>query len=394
MHNPKLIEKIISYSLDSWNRTFGGISAIDIASTVGVTNEEVMRVLEFIVESGRGTINSNVELYVITIDTENPKSEIPGKTVTTHIYFPDKNDIENYYYSSGLVRNQHPEYEARLHRGAHQLALVYFSEEVLSRYFDHPEFYEIKDSNSGGSIHTKPDTPEGRYLYVRYGKRRQTNGRSSVTAIYKDLYTMSDEEQRYWHAYEIDEFEGVDTDPDFSRFVARTYDGAFVDYESPLKDIEEAIERVNSIFDKSNLFSRSENIHLRTPVENTFKSFCDCCSELYKLIGSDSLNQKLMKSLMSNDLGVPEDEFLLNETGRPLSSMQLLSLLEARLDSGNSLSSSIKEIGKYRIQADHKILGEKISDKNHVEVFISLCRELNGSFQNFANECKKIIQNT
>lgn len=394
MMEPKLIEEIVSYSLNYWNKSFGGVSAIDIASNIGITNEEAMVALESLVGSGRGTINSNVKLYEITIDTENPKFQMPGKMVTTHIYFPDKSDLENHYYSSGLVREEYPEYKARLHRGAHQLALIYFSDEVLSRYFYHPEFYEIEDTNSGGSIHTKQDTPEGRYLYVRYGKRKQSNGRAAVTAIYKDLYAMSDEEQRYWHAHEIEQFEGVNDDPDFGRFVARTYEGAFVDYESPLKDVEEAIEGVNSIFGEGNLFNRSKNNHLRTPVENTLKALCDCCSELYKLISPDSLNQKLMKSFMSNKLDVSDDEFLHKESGRPLSAIQLLNMFEVKLNSGEKLSKNIKSIGKYRIQADHKIISESIADENNVNVFISLCRELSNSIHWFSNACREIKTST
>ncbi|MBE0468277.1 MAG: hypothetical protein IBX55_02045 [Methyloprofundus sp.] len=390
MIESNITEEVVSYSLGSWNRTFGGVSAIDIASNVGITNEEAMRALELLVESGRGAINANVELYVITFDTENPKPLMPGKNVTTHIYFPDTDEIENYYYSSGLARDEFPEYKARLHKGAHQLALVYFSEEVLSRYFDHPEFYEIDDSNSGGSIHTKPDTPEGRYLYVRYGKRKQSDGKSTVTAIYKDLYVMSDEEQRYWHAHEIGEFEGVDNDPDFAKFVSRTYDGAFVDFESPLKDLEQAIEEVNSVYEDACLFSRTKNSHLRTPVENTFKSFCDCCSELYKLIGPDSLNKKLMKHFMVTKLGVNEEEFVHKESGRPLSPIQLLCLLENKLKTSNTLSESIKEVGKYRIQADHKVLEEETSDEDYVSNFLTICRELTGSLQSFFSRINEI----
>ncbi len=111
MVDPQIFEKIISYSLKSWNKTFGGVSAIDIAENVGITNEEAMSFLEYLVSSGRGTINSNVELYVITRDTENPKFEMPSKTVKTHIYFPDTSEIENHFYSSGLAREESPDFE-------------------------------------------------------------------------------------------------------------------------------------------------------------------------------------------------------------------------------------------------------------------------------------------
>ena len=202
---------------------------------------------------------------------------------------------------------------------------------------------------------------------------------------------MSDEEQRYWHAHEIGVFEGADNDPDFARFVSRTYDGAFVDFESPLKDLEQAIEEVNSVYEAACLFSRTENTHLRTPVENTFKSFCDCCSELYKLIGPDSLNQKLMKSFMVTKLDVNEEEFMNKESGRPLSAIQLLCFLENKLKTGNTLSENIKGVGKYRIKADHKVLEEETSEEDHVSNFLTICRELTGSLQSFFRRSNEVV---
>lgn len=394
MSNTTIIEQIVSYSIKSWNKTFGGVSSSDIASELGLENEEVMRVLEELERSERGKLNKNVELYIIKIDPKNPKFEIPSETTTNHIYFPDKTELEQYYYQSELVREEFPEYKAGLHRGAHQLALVYFREEVLSRYFDHPEYYEVIDSNSGGSINTKAEAPEGNYLYVRYGKRRQSNGKVSVTAIYKDLYTMSDAEQRYWHSHEIDNFVAADEDPDFQRFAERTYEGAFVDFESPIKDVEASIVNINSVFNDGPFFNRTKNVYLRSPVENTRKALCDCCSELYKLIGSDSLNQQVLKHFMQNSLDVKDSEFTHANSERPLSAIQLLSLCEDKISSGNELSSIIKKIGDLRIEADHKLSEGKVSSENHVECFLALCRELSNSINRFSEACGKIITST
>jgi len=393
MSDSATVDQIISYSVKSWNKTFGGVSSSDIASELGLENEEIMRILEELEISGRGKLNRNVELYIIQRDPENPKFELPSKTTTNHIYFPDTTDLERYYYQN-LVREELPEYKARLHRGAHQLALVYFREEVLSRYFDHPEFYEVIDSNSGGSINTKADAPEGNYLYVRYGKRRQYNGEVSVTAIYKDLYVMSDAEQRYWHSHEIENFTAADKDPDFAKFVERTYEGSFVDFESPIKDVESSIANINSVFDDGPLFNRTENVYLRPPVENTRKALCDCCSELYKLVGSDSLNQKVLKQFLQYTLDVNNSEFAHADTGRPLSALQLLSLCEEKIHSGNELSSIIRKIWELRIEADHKLSEGKVFSENHVECFLALCRELSNSIDRFAESCGNIVKST
>lgn len=393
MSDLTIVDQMIAYSVKSWNKTFGGVSSSDIASELGLENEKVMRELEELESSGRGKLNRNVELYIIQIDTENPKFELPSKNTTNHIYFPDTDDLERYYYQE-LVREEFPEYKARLHRGAHQLALVYFREEVLSKYFDHPEFYEVIDSNSGGSINTKGEAPEGNYLYVRYGKRRQSNGEVSVTAIYKDLYAMSDAEQRYWHSHELEDFTAEEEDPDFEKFVERTYEGSFVDFESPIKDVETSIANINSIFNDGPLFIRTENAYLRPPVENTRKALCDCCSELYKLVGSDSVNQKGLKQFMQNTLGVNNAEFTHAATERPLSALQLLSLCEEKIHSGNELSSIIRKIGGLRIEADHKLSEGKISEENHVECFLALCRELSNSIDRYSESCGNIVKST
>jgi len=394
MANTNIQEDIVRYSIESWNKTFGGVSSSDIASKLGMDNIKVMEFIEKLEESGRGKLNRNVELYIVSIDPKNPKFVMPRESTTNHVYFPDKKDLEEYFYTSELVRENNPEYQARLYRGAHQLALVYFSEEVLTRYFDHPEYYEVDDSNSGGSIRTKAEAPEGSYLYVRYGKRRQENGQASVTAIYKDLYAMSESEQHYWHSFEIPEFKASELDSDFRNFLARTYEGAYVDFESPIKDVEEAIERINTLFDDSVLFNRSENAYLRVPVENTRKSLCDCCSELYKLVGPDSINQKGLKGFMLGAFEMNVDEFIHRESGRPLRAIQLLTLAEQKIGCGNELTSIIKKIRGLRIEADHKISEGQVSESDFTSEFLALCRELSQATIRFSvnySECKPAI---
>lgn len=394
MDESDALRQIVTHSVEHWNKSFGGVSGLDISSKLGIPNNEVMSYMEMLADKGKGTLNRDVKLYGIRIDTENPKFEIPSEPTTTHVFFPAKEILSEHFYRSDLVRERHPEYKARLHLGAHQLELVFFSDEVLTRYFDHPEFYEIDDSLSGGTIWTKGDAPENRSLYVRYGKRKQDDGRLAVTAIYKDLYAMSAEEQRYWHAYEIEELSATKNDPNFLKFLARTYDGAFVKYPSPIKDIQVALESVNESFVHKPLFKRLANAHLRLPVENTKKALCDCCSELYKLIGPDSLDQKVMKEFLINELGVAETELIHAESERALNSMQLLELIEIRLGTESDLTKAIKAIGSHRIEADHKLIDEKIESKNYVDAFLSLCSELSQSTHYFAANIKAHVANT
>lgn len=269
-----------------------------------------MKYMEELASLGKGTLNSNVELYSISIDPENPTFERSINPTTTHVFFPGRELLRDSFYSSDLVRKKLPEYKARLYQGAHQLELVYFSDEVLARYFDHPEFYDVDDSLAGGTVLAKNQAPPNRSLYTRYGRRSQADGNLAVAAIYKDLSAMSAEEQRHWHAYEIEEFSPQRNDTNFLRFIARDFEGAPVAYPSPIKNIQLAIGRANNLFGDTPLFNRVKNSHLRLPVENTYKSLCDCCSELYKLVGPDSLNQVTMEIFLTEKLGANNVELI------------------------------------------------------------------------------------
>ena len=396
MEDQQIIDQIIMLSIEQWNHTFGGISALDICDKVDVSNEYVMSQMELLCKDGKGSLNANVELYVITFnapthDDEKPEEiEIPGKLIKTHIFFPSKEILTEYFYTSNLVREKYPEYKNRLHQGENQLQLVFFSDELLARYFEHPEFYETEDSLAGGHIRAKYEAPENRYLYVRYGKRKLKNGRTAVTAIFKDLSVMSSAEQRHWHSYELDNEEAASHDPNFSRFLARTYEGEFVDYPNPLQEITLVLKEINEGMAKETIFKRIGNSHLRFPVENTEKAFYDCCSELYKLVGADSLDQKAIKRILSKELNVNESEFIHLETGRPLSSMQILALLESKLDRKDFFTKSIKEIGKYRIEADHKLTLALADEKNYVNFFLLLCEELVKSGKYFICGMEKV----
>lgn len=390
MDEKEILDRVLDLSIEQWNRAFGGTSALDIADKIDLPNDAVMLLMEKLCEEGKGTINRNVELYVIKLSPASPKLEIPNKPTVTHVFFPDKQLLTEHFYSSHLVREKYPEFKNRLHKGAHQLAMVLFSDEVLARYFDHPELYEIDDSLAGGHILANSDAPENRYLYVRYGKRKLLNGRTAVTAIYKDLYVMSAEEQRHWHAYEINDYETAKSDPNFERFLARTYEGEFVDFPSPLKDISEALALVNKSVSNGCIFSRTENSHLRLPVENNQKALYDSCSELYKLIGTDSLDQDVMRSLLIDVLGINEKEMIHAKTGKAFSSMQLLGYIESKLGIESLLTSAIKSIGKYRIEADHKLTKAIADENNYVDIFLSLCEEFYKSCVYFAYAIRNV----
>lgn len=390
MRGDEIQSKILELSLQQWNQSFGGTSALDICDKISVSNEAVMKEMETLREDGKGTINANVKLYVVKIDLENPKLKIPGEITTTHVFFPSQQLLEEYFYHSDLVRERFPEYKNRLHCGASQLELVMFSLEVLTRYFNHPEFYEVDDSMSGGHIWAKLEAPESRHLSVKHGKRKLEGGQTAVTAIYKDLHEMSPEEQRHWHAYEVPETNFDSDDPNFARFVARTYEGAYVSYPNPIQEVLDQITVINETFSRDLLFKRFQNDHFRAPVENTRKSYYDCCSEFYKLIGPDSLNQKLIKKLLKESFSTGDEELIHSESKKPLGTIQLLELLESKMGIAPLLSSHIRLIGKDRMEADHKVTASKAEEVNFVEDFIAVCKGFAGAANEFERKVQKL----
>src|SRR5690606_9312013 len=169
---------------------------------------------------------------------------------------------------------------------------------------------------------------------------------------------------------------------------------AFVDYPSPIRDILVALEKINTFFSPALLFTKLENDHLRLPVENTKKALCDCSSEIYKLVGPDALSQKVMKDFLCRSLNTSVEELKHAESGRPLSSIQLLELIEAKLSIEPRLTKVIREVGTFRTDADHKIIKEEVRDENHVDAFLCLCSRVADSLNHFFINARTVSLST
>jgi hypothetical protein len=211
---------------------------------------------------------------------------------------------------------------------------------------------------------------------VRHGRRRLANGRSAVLAIYKDLASLDEAQQRYWNGFEIANPETATSDLNYSRYLLRTFEGAFVDYENPLENFFEAVRFVNRKFDGLPFFRNTENSHLRIPVANTEKTFYDSCSELFKLIGPDSLVAPTIKKMLVDDFGTTDEELIHKKSGRTLSTFQQLELLESKAGIEPKATTVIDEVKTYRLRADHGIVSPTSSTTNYVEKFHALCDDI------------------
>lgn len=380
----KNIEKI---SIENWNKSFGGTASSEIANKIEIDNSIVMRAMEDLVAENYGAINANVELSQISIDSESREFEFTP--IKVHIYFPSKQMLEEFFYSSDLVRKSIPEYKKRLYLGAHQLSQVLFDESVLARYFDYPEYYELDDSRSGGNIYIcSEETPEERYIHVRHGRKTLANGKSAIVAIYKDLANMSEFEQRYWHSHElsIQELEFIPNDDAYEKFFDRNYEGAWVEYTDELADLTKNLEAVNSLFDNK-IFNKIRNVYCRPPVENTQKAYFDSCSELFKLVGPDNINQKALKDFLKKHKACSDKDFEY-ESGKDISKLDLMGLFEEKIGTSKKLTKAVRLLQKDRTEADHKIIESKISKENLVEIFFAHVMEFNKNLKDIIEKIK------
>ena len=367
---------ILSECASRWFNNPVGITASELARKFCISNEQACKEVESLCEAGYGKMNRGAEFTELSFDTENPQAGFTHTPIKTHVFFPSKQVLADAFYGSELPRQKLPEYVVQLHLGAHQYGLVFFNEEVLSRYFEHPEFYEIEDSLAGGSISTCSEASEDRYLYVRYGKCQLNTGHIAISAVHKDLAHMGASEQRYWHAHEIIEPSIDASDENFQRFLGRTYEGAWVEYPNPIGNLLEEVVGVNIDISPLSLFKHTENVHLRMPVEQTYKSYCDCASELYKVVGPDALSQPTLKALLQERFGQTQEQFIHSESKRPLSSLQLLGLLESKLGVQDALNGPLKKVAPLRIAADHKILAPEATNRSYSSDFAKLCSEV------------------
>lgn len=141
--------EILEYCSKKWFDNPAGISALDLAQHFQITNEAAMRIFESLNELEYGTLNRNVKLYSAHFNPKNVSKSLNFKEEITHIFFPSSKVLATYYEKLGLLRQNIPEYEKRLKLGAGQVNQAYFEEEVLRKYFNHPEKYEVEDSESG-----------------------------------------------------------------------------------------------------------------------------------------------------------------------------------------------------------------------------------------------------
>lgn len=397
-------KKIIDISIKQWHDRFTGISALDIAEKLDISHDETLRYLEELKKEKKGTLNENVTLYQISLDLSDKNSDFKlpePKPVITHIYFPSKSILETYFQNNLKEFIENGEFTNRLHRGGNQIELIYFDIKVLAKYLDNKEIYSIDDDVTGGVIRLNSDyittlsekeVDKIFFTKIWYGKRKLANGNISVSAILNDLSGLNKREQSYWYCFEIEDEDFSSDDEDFNRFVSRAYYGNWTESKDPIKDIKIIIEELNNIF-PFQLYSESENPYLRYPINNTFKEFADCNSELYKLIGPDNVKLSKLKRIYTKFLDGSNNDLIHKETKRPMSSMQVMDLILSKKNMrfAEMFKAHLEKVNQNRIEGDHKITLPNQNKIDYIEKFRQICYDSKTILMNLKIEYKKMV---
>jgi len=266
--------RVLSEAVAHWNTHFTGVTEVDLSHRTGISRAMVLRELRHLESRGLGYCKGTAR-------------ESAGV-----VFFPGAGVLEDEFKRRG---EDHGRYKNLLHLGGNQIAAKYFELGVLKRYLDQQERWRVEDSVMGGVIVTTDDyylsVPENRRqteanVYVEYGKRTLKSGDKVVVAILKDLAALPPKEQKYWESFETDSLQFASSDPDFDKFTSQEFDGEFIEPDDPLEGVRERVTAINNMFLPDKMFKNDGyNPHLKHPVLNNRKSYCQAHNELWKLIG-------------------------------------------------------------------------------------------------------------
>lgn len=393
-------EKILKIAVKQWNKNLGGISALFIAEDISVSHQEVLECFNTLSAEGKGTLRENVTLDQFSIKYDgnsygDMKEE--GEVLTT-IFFPSKQILKQQF---EMENKNYGTFLNRLHLGNSRIELYYFDSEVLSTYFNHVERYDIIDNVIGGYILTNSEyylslpedkRDENTFAVIRYGRRKLVNGSFAIATTLYDLSELPLKEQKHWEYHEIDDPIFLEIDYNFGKHIQQNFAAEFIDNGDPLIKIIEKIEYINSLFNGVNLFKNVKNDYLKYPVINTEKVYCDVHTELYKLISADSLNKKLMKSILINNLGYECADLKDPNTKQYKGSNNLFKMIfkNVGLNDKNIIDNAFEKIKAGRVEGAHKVTQPALQENNYIKQFIDDCENLLKAFKIIEKELVNI----
>lgn len=272
------------------------------------------------------------------------------------------------------------------------------STKKIPKYQDHLEKYDLDDSASGGYVRTNFDyddeVDDNEYLpSTSFGNRKIKDGSYAVVVFLKDLSKLSKKEQSYWYSHELESPNFDSTDEDFHNFYLRFIEGIPAAYKNPIDELFEILSEINQLLIEEDI-GKLSNPYLTYPVNNTKKHFSNSLSELYKIIGPNDNKKKTLKRLLQDEFNMTDKELLHENSDRPLSSMQLFSVLVEKLNINTKGLDIIDEIKSHRIAADHKVMKPESSDVDYIGEFRKLIERLNPFYKKISNQLSKKLNAT
>lgn len=346
-------EIILDNLLSKWKNEFVGISTFELSLTLCVSEEEIIKNLDKLVVDGKACMSDK------------------------NVAFPSREALGQVFKQEGI---NYGEFTNRLHKGDSQIKHYYFKQDVLGKYFRCVDRYHIYDDVSGGCIRDMDSyyfslSEEKREQEivgnVRYGKRKLKDGSIAIAVIVYDLSLSSKKEQMYWVSFEFENPEFSEEDPDFEVYWKRNFKGHFIAANDPLQKINNTIKTINALFGNVKLFGKhQENLFLKYPVVSTQNEYQTAHKELYKWIGSDSLNKKLLEKILIEKLSVSKHE-LCNDRGSCKGQWALFKMLVSKIH-GASFE-PFQRCHDARVETSHKIAQPQLPSTDLRNVFLIDC---------------------
>lgn len=376
-----LYQKVLDFAVQEWLKHQASVDTRTIAREIDANADSVMKAAERLEVDGLVSLNRHAQLNEMSIPIGGgPFTFTP---VVCHIVFVKKDVLTEAFHKAGLARENYPIYKERIVKGSQPYSFLYFNEAVLQRYLRDPANYRVKDTYSSVEVEYIGEDSE-RYFDITCGRRRLEDGSRCVVPLLVDLKKLDADEQRYWHGYEISIPKLMKNDDGFAEYIHVIFEGAWHEFDDPLTDFKEAVAGMNDRLGFE-LLARTANKLIHVPAENTERAYTEACSELFKLIGSDSLQVSKIKPFMTETFGSVAQDFIHKESKRPKSAKQLIEDMENLAGIEHKLTMAIKELGSERQKAAHLVDLKGETGEIYVDSFFHQCRNVTGAISYFCD---------
>jgi len=376
-----LYQKVLDFAVQEWLKHQAPVDTRTIARELNANPDSAMKAAERLEADGMVSLNRHARLNEMSIPIGGgPFTFTP---VVCHIVFVKMDVLTAAFHKAGLARESYPIYEERVVKGAQPYSFLYFDEAVLHRYLRDPANYRVKDTFSSVEVEYIGEDSE-RYIAITSGRRRLDDGSRCVVPLLVDLKKLDADEQRYWHGHEINNPQLMRSDQGFSEYAQVIFEGAWHEFDDPLSDFKDVVGRMNDRLGFE-LLARTANKLIHVPAENTERAYTEACSELFKLIGSDSLQVSKIKPFMIETFGSVPQDFIHKESKRPKSAKQLVEDMENLAAIDHRLTMAIKELGGERQKAAHLVDLKGKTGEIFVDSFFKQCRNLTNAISYFCD---------